>query len=78
MIDTDKAQLALATYAVANKSVPADYPTDLVDLIADLLHLADQLHTEHGFLGRGGLGAVESALNHYYEEAGIPRRIINL
>jgi hypothetical protein len=45
-----------------------DFQADLVDLITDLLHLADEFGTSHGALGNGGLGTAESALNHYTEE----------
>lgn len=69
------AQMALGSYANRPGSVSGgdlsrkdDIQCDLVDLIADLLHLADALDTAHGFMGSGGEGAAASALNHYHEE----------
>jgi hypothetical protein len=75
MVDTTHAQEALDKYAEREGSCSGgdisridDYTADLVDLIADLLHLADELNTEHGYLGSGGPGAAHSALNHYQAE----------
>ena len=45
-----------------------DYQCDLVDLITDLLHLADELDTQHGLLGSGGEATAASALGHYRDE----------
>lgn len=70
------AQRALDVYASREGSCSGgdrnrvdDYHADLVDLITDLLLLADEIHTQHGALGVGGVGAAESALNHYHAEA---------
>lgn len=74
-MNTSHAQQALDHYASlpgscsgGNRSRVDDYHADLVDLVADLLHLADELDTRHGFLGQGGEGTAASALNHYREE----------
>lgn len=75
MKNTIHAQQALDAYATregscsgSDPSRTGNYHADLVDLVADLLHLADELNTDHGYLGKGGEGAVESALNHYRAE----------
>lgn len=74
-MNTENAQRALDLYASRPGSCSGgdhtrhdDYQCDLVDLIADLLHLADTLGTDHGLLGFGGEGAAESALSHYRAE----------
>jgi len=79
MIDTRPAQISLDAYARRKGSASGgdrsheDYQCDLVDLIADLFHLADQLETKHGLIGSGGEGASASAWNHYSEEVGCER-----
>jgi hypothetical protein len=75
MVNTAHALSAFTVYASregscsgGDRSRTDDYATDLVDFIADLLHLADTLDTRHGRLGNGGEGAAASALNHYRHE----------
>jgi hypothetical protein len=52
----------------ATSGTDEDYACDLTDLLADLLHLADEIQTDHGLLGIGAEGTAASALNHYRAE----------